>query len=75
MDKNYEIPWSHVIIKKATVTGLLDKVPARPITKNTTVLRFVTPWKLVNTDISETRTVPSVYHEVGGSKFLQKYGT
>jgi len=47
-DKNYGIPCSHVIVKKATVTGLIDEVPAsykiqRPITKNTTVLRFVTP--------------------------------
>ena len=58
MDKNYEIPCSHIIIKKATATGLLDEVPPsykiqRPITKNTTVLRFVTPWKLVNADVSE----------------------
>jgi hypothetical protein len=57
MDKNYGIPWSHVIIKKATVTGLLEKVPARPTAKNTAVLRFVTPLKLVNTDVSGKKTL------------------
>lgn len=76
MDRNYGIQWRQDIIKKAAGTGLLEKVAAsykiqRPITKDTTVLRVVTPWKLVNTEI----TAPSVYHEVGGSRFYLKDGT